>query len=106
MTDHTENPRFFVSALPQICNDCGLDLVNKVANNPGVNLVSHHCPHTGTLANAYTGTLEGLPAILSWDLRGPGLSEEHAMNLLAEMVEQVESLGGDSCTLIDKARLQ
>jgi hypothetical protein len=95
----------FISKMPGLCDDCGRSLARDVIANPDRNAFSQYCPHLGVVATAYTGDYQGKPAILTWSLRGPGLSEKQAMDIMTAMVEQVNEMGGDSKLLLGSQRV-
>jgi len=64
-----------VMPLPELCDECGQTLAWNVIANPDRNAFSQHCPHLGVAATAFVGEHQGRPAIMTWRLIGPGLSE-------------------------------
>ena len=105
MSNETENPDFFVSAFPQVCDQCGRELIRNVADHPEHNLITHYCEHHGVFANVHCGLHQGKPAILSWELRGPGMSLQRATEIMSLMVDKVEDMGGYSQLLTDPEKL-
>ena len=97
----TEQPDIFVPLLPEICPECGREMLVKIKREIEMYRIAQFCPHNLVLMYAELGEHEGARAVLRWAALGP-ISEPEALEQIAEMAERH---GAELHVLIDPDQL-
>lgn len=74
----------YTVAWPSLCDDCGQDLALKAMKRTDLDALISYCPHTATLALAFTEDVEGQRTIVRWDVQSP-ITTDQAIEVMNEM---------------------
>jgi hypothetical protein len=91
----------YVPLLPEICPECGRELLVKIKQESEMYRIAQFCPHNDVLMHAELGKHEGKRAVLRWAALGP-ISEPEALEQIAEMAERH---GAELHVLVDPEQL-